>query len=306
MKVPLLITQYLLQNKTLALQGLGSFTFDNDFDDSNDNDKEEQKIPENSIAFNANIKVKEDDGLIVFISKQSGKIKPLASADLDSFLELGKQMLNIGKPFIIEGLGFLQKHPANSQLEFTQGSIVIQKKDDTPAKRNRRKDIQDDNGVYEENFLKKPRKANGSRKVLFGFLVVAGLSLIGWVGYFFYNQSVLQDEPVQKQEVLTNIVNPVTDSTNTRQDTVHQNTSIVPAVPEKKEGFNIVLEISSKNRAYNRMAKLKYLGHNVIMTTTDSVKFKLALPINAPLSDTARHRDSLSRFFARKVWIETN
>jgi hypothetical protein len=216
-------------------------------------------------------------------------------------------MLNIGKPFVIEGLGFIQKHPARSELEFTQGSIVLQKKDESPIKKNRKKEIQEEEiGTYEENFLKKPRKADGGRRFIFGFLILAGLAVIAWVGYFFYNQSRQKDEPVQNETVQTNTVAPLTDSTSANQDTTHQILSVAPPVIEKKEGFNVVLEISSKKRAFNRMAKLKYLGHNVVMTTTDSVKFKLALPINAPLSDTARHRDSLSRFFARKVWIETN
>jgi hypothetical protein len=42
------------------------------------------------------------------------------------------------------------------------------------------------------------------------------------------------------------------------------------------------------------------------MATKDSVRFKLYIPIQAPLSDTARHRDSLRIFFNRRVWIETH
>ena len=43
-----------------------------------------------------------------------------ASADLDSYLVLGKQFLNIGKPFIIEGLGVLEKSQ-QGDYEFRQG-----------------------------------------------------------------------------------------------------------------------------------------------------------------------------------------
>jgi hypothetical protein len=72
------------------------------------------------------------------------------------------------------------------------------------------------------------------------------------------------------------------------------------------ENFKLVLEIASKNRAYKRFADLKEWGHKVVMTTTDSVQFKLAIPVFAPVSDSSRHRDSLSRFFGKKVWVETN
>ncbi len=312
MKVPLLITQYLLQNKTLALQGLGSFTLESYYENPFENEKEGLRIPENSISFTANVKAREDDGLVAFISKQSGKIRPLASADLDSFLELGKQLLNIGKPFAIEGLGFIQKHPSNSDLEFIQGSIVIQKKEENSVKRNRKKDAgEDETLIYDENYVNPGRKTDGGRKLIFSILIVLGLGVIGWVGYFFYNQTRQADEPVKQEEIAPVSPKPAPDSSQNITDTAlsaQQNIgSVTPAQQQVTNvGFNVVLEISSRNRAFKRLAKLRELGLNVVMTTTDSVKFKLAIPINAPLSDTARHRDSLRRFFARKVWIETN
>jgi hypothetical protein len=69
--------------------------------------------------------------------------------------------------------------------------------------------------------------------------------------------------------------------------------------------FNLVLEIAHLNRAMKRYADLKEWGHKVEMSTSDSVNYKIFIPVSAPLSDTIRHRDSLSRFFGRKVWIET-
>ena len=54
-------------------------------------------------------KPSEDNDLIDFIVQNTKKIKPLASADLDSFLTLGRQFLNIGKPFTIQNLGTLEK-----------------------------------------------------------------------------------------------------------------------------------------------------------------------------------------------------
>jgi hypothetical protein len=308
LKVPQLITQYLLQNKTLALQGLGSFTLDRENEIPLDNEKDEIRIPDRSISFKANLKLMEDEGLVTFIAKQSGKIKPLASADLDSFLELGKQMLNIGKPFVIEGLGFLQKHPANSDLEFTQGSIVIQKREDNSQRKTRKKESsEDDLTLNDENFFKTARKPDGGRKVIFGLLIFIGLGIIGWVGYFFYDQGRQNNEPVKKEEISPSSVIPVTDTLQSKVDSAQLKLIALQAEQQKKDlGFNIVLEISSKKRAFNRMAKLKELGHNIVMTTTDSIKFKLAIPITAPLSDSTRHRDSLRRYFARKVWVETN
>ena len=70
--------------------------------------------------------------------------------------------------------------------------------------------------------------------------------------------------------------------------------------------FGVVLERANRQRALKRYADLKEWGHNVRMVTRDSVTFKLYILVNAPLKDTARHRDSLRVFFNRRVWIETN
>ena len=98
----------LLKHKQISLQGIGTFKIDSSIPENTDNDKA-VIIPAESISFIYDPKVKEDDELIDFIVQSTKKIKPLASADLDSFLTLGRQFLNIGKPFTIQNLGTLEK-----------------------------------------------------------------------------------------------------------------------------------------------------------------------------------------------------
>ena len=50
-----------------------------------------------------------DDTFIDFIRTETGKIRPLAISDLESYLADGKILLNIGKPFQLEGIGSLIK-----------------------------------------------------------------------------------------------------------------------------------------------------------------------------------------------------
>ena len=53
------------------------------------------------------------------------------------------------------------------------------------------------------------------------------------------------------------------------------------------------------------MNKLNSWGHKVIMYTEDSVTYKLAELFKLPLSDTARMRDSLNRFYdAKNIFVE--
>ncbi|MGH2649304.1 MAG: hypothetical protein ACRDE8_17120 [Ginsengibacter sp.] len=108
MKIEQALVLYLLKNKQVSLQGIGTFKIDGAIPDSTDSDKP-FVIPAEAISFSYDPRTKEEDDLIDFIVVNTKKIKPLASADLDSFLTLGRQFLNIGKPFTIQNLGTLEK-----------------------------------------------------------------------------------------------------------------------------------------------------------------------------------------------------
>src|SRR6185437_16456160 len=98
----------LLKTKQLTLQGIGIFHLDASVPTSADPDKP-IIIPENAITFQYDPRAKEDEGLVDFIVEHTRKIKPLAASDLDSFLSLGRQFLNIGKPFNLPHIGTLEK-----------------------------------------------------------------------------------------------------------------------------------------------------------------------------------------------------
>ena len=78
------------------------------------------------VSFESNVLAKETAELIGFISSQAGKMKALAAADLDSHLELAQQFLNIGKPFLFEGIGSLVKLQSG-KFEFITGDAVTEK-----------------------------------------------------------------------------------------------------------------------------------------------------------------------------------
>ncbi len=109
--------KYLLQKKILHIQGLGSFSLTR-VDISSENPMD-AVIPEGAVCFTVDPKTKEDLALVDFISAETGKIKPLAASDLESVIIQAKQLLNISKPFTIEGLGTLQKNMRN-EIEFIQ------------------------------------------------------------------------------------------------------------------------------------------------------------------------------------------
>ena len=122
MKIEDVLIKYLLKNKNLALQGIGTFYINKEVSIPEDAEAE-TILPADVLNFEYDPKIKEDENLVTFITLQTKKIKPLASADLDSFITLGKQFLNIGKPFIIEGLGTLEKNQSGV-ITFKPGVFV--------------------------------------------------------------------------------------------------------------------------------------------------------------------------------------
>ena len=78
----------------------------------------------NAVQFqNANIAAA-DKELISFICENTGKIRPLAISDLDSYLHLGTEMLNIGKPFYLEGIGTITKNKSG-KFDFSPGEYTL-------------------------------------------------------------------------------------------------------------------------------------------------------------------------------------
>lgn len=174
------------QNRRLDLPGIGSFSLDADTVIPQESDKigKMGSIPVSGINFlNANIKVA-DDALITFIKENTGKMKSLAAADLDFYLTTGRQLLNIGKPFYLEGIGTLIKNK-EGRLDFTPGEFLVPKLEDLhhPEKRNAGPAAGYDEPPREES------RSNNTRQTLLLVMIVAGIAIVGLGGYYFYKRN---------------------------------------------------------------------------------------------------------------------
>lgn len=123
LKIPQLLVQYLYNTRRMSLPGLGIFTLDKSVVLPEENDRALLSLP-NAVQFqNANVAAADKD-LISFICENTGKIRPLAISDLDSYLSLGTEMLNIGKPFHLEGIGTITKNKSG-KFDFTPGEYSL-------------------------------------------------------------------------------------------------------------------------------------------------------------------------------------
>lgn len=315
MKVAQLLYPYLIKNKRLVLQGLGVILLEESTQPAPVNRRDTPVSP-GKITFELDKKAPADEAFIAYVSKETGKIRPLATSDIESFIETGKQLMNISKPFVLDGIGKLQRDIHN-QIEFVQDEFGPLENEEATGKKILKPKLNE--GIkFDDDYMhpaETTARASGSKAIVF-VLIVAGLGLIGWVSYFFYNQSILEENIVKDNTsrlVLSSppadspLINTEIDSTTSPVETQSSKRDTLSVLPTSEvENFKLVLEIASRNRAFKRFADLKEWGHKVVMTTTDSVQFKLAIPVFAPVSDSSRHRDSLSRFFGKKVWVETN
>jgi hypothetical protein len=305
MKIEQLLVQHFYNTRKVTLQGLGTFTLSPDF--VMPMDDKDLVMPENAITFQYDPRSVEDDELISYIVQQTRKIRPLAAADLDSYLTLGKQFLNIGKPFRIEGLGRLDKNQTG-QYEFIQGNFSNLKKEMTaaPASLKEKEDRTD------ISFAAPSKSSPISKKGIIASALLIGLALIGVVSwYLFFREKKGTDEAsVQPVPSVPAPVDTSTKKTTAAIDTSIHTTANTVAPAPAKDGytFKIVFkETNVKATALERFNTMTTRGHKVIMYTSDSINYKVAEVFTLPLSDTTRVKDSLNKYFySGKARVELN
>jgi len=304
MKIEQLLVQHFYKQREVTLQGIGTFTLSPDFVLPTENEKE-TTIPENAISFRFDSRAAEDNALISYIVEQTRKMRPLAAADLDSYLVLGKQFLNIGKPFKIEGLGMLLKNQ-QGEYQFTQGQSIHNKQEEAPPTI-----VKEKLEEPETSFREVTGSSTGSRSFMKIAAAILVLAIAGTgVWYFFMRNkeqaavsTIQHEEPISKPAPDTDqvAVKPA-DSGIVKKDSV----TVPPTAPIASNGytFRVVFRIMSRNGALKKKDELNKA--NVIMYTNDSVHYKLAETFALPLSDTTRIKDSLRVFYAFRTFVELN
>lgn len=286
MKISPLLAQFLINNKQLSLAGLGRFIL---------NDSGE-------IAFQHDAYVKEDAELVKFIAENTGKMKSLVASDLDSNLELARQFLNIGKPYLFEGIGTLSKNKFGT-IEFVQGNYLQEKnKENGGEGRDKTSTTENSFTDYEEMFSPKKPGTPASKKIVTWLIALAGLSLAVFGGYIVYTKTKNKNESVVVKEDIQPVI--------TNDTLLKKSDSIPPATkPVDTSGmYRFVIEKAARQRAFFRY---NYLRENLIdvkMDTKDSVLFNLYFLLPSTPADTAKKRDSLQRLYSTrgKTVVELN
>jgi hypothetical protein len=290
LKLAPLLAQYLYEHKKLDVAGIGTFLLD----PSARRNPDAQHASE-GISFQNNSSVKEDEVLIRYISEQTGKMKPLASSDLDSYVELARQFLNIGKPFQIEGIGTLVKMKSG-QFEFTPDHLLVDKVKDSGMKELSATSTSDGSLTTYESLKPHVEKSPPYKRLFVGLLIVATTGLIIWAGYKLYKNNS-STNPTEEQTTTEETV-PVTDTTKfvpPAKDTI--SASKQPTNTQPAGTYRFVIEVANKQRAIHRYEMLRKGGVPVHISTGDSITYKLFFELPATPADTARISDSLTIWY---------
>lgn len=300
MKVSGLLAQYLYQHKKLNIPGIGRFFIDPAVAIPDQNDK---NFPEflQQIQFSQQNVTRADDDLIDFIRLKTGKIKPLAESDLESYLSDCKLLLNIGKPLFLEGIGSLQKHKEGI-LEFSHGLPMSERTDNMPSEKAPEKHGERKFLYNNEYTSQSTGQTNALRKGLIVAGIIIGLGVIVWGGYLLYSQKTKDTPEVQEApQVATidtsqNYVPPKPDSLV--NDVVPDSLSLKPLENVPPGTYKFICEVTStKQRALSRFEVLQKMNRNYKMETADSVRFTIYVLIPATPADTTRKKDSLKAWY---------
>lgn len=298
MKLAPLLVQYLITHKRLDLAGIGTFLLNEPAYPEPEQHKHDKQAGMENLSFESNASLKQNPDLVQFIAAQTGKIKALASADLESHLTLAKQFLNIGNPFLFEGIGVLEKIKSGEYALIPGTGMQEKAKEHASMEKPNSPASGEFQNDYKKIFYSGKVKMNW-RKPFVILLIIAGLALAVWGGYAVYKNSISKNRSGSEDKNKKAETVPVSDSVMFQKD------SAVAPVQHTASGMQkFILEVCNAKRAFERYGKLKTFLWNVQLETKDSITYKLFLVLPASASDSSHIIDSLSLLSGRRVYIE--
>ena len=298
MKFDDLLAQYLYENKTLQLQGIGTFKLDGAIVLPSPQDKE-IFYPIEGLNFIYSPKDQTNEDLIIFLVKKLGKIQPLVRSDLESYLSNIKQFINIGKPYTIEGIGTLNKNNQGT-YEFTPGTFLPAKEELSPHRDN-----------PEHMHRQKAKKSESNRSATIILMIIAVVAFFGaaiWGITYLMNKNKGEEisQVIEDSSTLNNVALPpdTLQNTTTQQSTTETSQLNNSVAYDYKMIFDMT---KSKERVFARSARLTKDGVAFKIDTlriNDTLNYRMYISRKLMTTDTLAVRDSLRKFFLKSIIIE--
>jgi hypothetical protein len=304
LKLSSVFAQYLYQHKKLNLPGIGTFEIDPSVSIPDVAEKNAPDVQQ-YIHFTKKQIQRPDDDFIDFIRIQTGKIRPLAESDLESYISDGKLLLNIGKPFFLEGIGTLHAI-REGDFEFTPGAPVMERLE---GEKSGEKVIKK-RPAFDSGYSQIEPDNNNNRKALVGIGLALGLAAVIWGGYSLYNRNTepitpaaIEDRPepaatpvASQPDTTTTVVSPPRDSISLKPADIATSPSTQPAATTGTVRY-ILESTSNKARALKRINQLALVSPRMKLQTTDSAFFRIYVDLPGTPADTVRIKDSLNAWY---------
>lgn len=270
------IEQFLIENKCVSLQGIGTFFISENTDEIKN---------ENGIRFTYDSKAITSIELINTIALESKRMKSLVSADIDSYLNLIKQFLNIAKPYHFPGIGVLSKNNKGEYLfheKNTYKSTLVNNKDENE---------------FETTLIES--KIKRKKIIVYSLMTIVIISIISGVGWGVYNwvgnskpknTHVSNKDSLQKNHQKPILINNSTTSI-IKIDSITKK-FVVGVIRYRSILFNELNELNRSGLvAYHDTAFIK-----------DSLRYRLIIQHSYPQSDSLKVLDSLKLKFNFPVY----
>ena len=301
MKLSPLIGQYLQSNKSVNIAGFGKFFID-EFSPVSDENEQRSSKNASPIQYSYTPNIPTDPEFINYIIKETGKIRPLAIADLETYTSLAIQLLNISKPFVIEGVGTLVNNN-KGVYDFIPGHFEPPKINTDSEKERKLRNAGDHASterLSEENY-QYGREAKKSfsikpRQALFGLLGLVFAGLAAWAVIRYLNK---KDKPAIEKTKTT------TEPGDIQADTGNLSKTKVPVVftdSNQVVTYKVIHEVAGKLRADARLTKLKSYKDLTEMEPLDSNNYKLFVRVTSAVRDTARKKDSVRHNYKNDIY----
>lgn len=295
MKLSPILSGFLESKGQLALKGIGTIYKNRPSD--------EAQLPEvEGLYFRFDKNTALDETLVIYASEAAGKMKSLAKSDLESYFENGKQLLNIGKPLVIEGVASIIKLQNGTYSLHENLSLQIQGQDESRKMRTPAGHSEIDYNSSQYNLKEKAGFSITRTLLIAGGLIV--ISLIGWGIYKIINA---ENKPVTSETSLTtdtdSTISPESAPVIPQADSTAAAPVQVPDTPARAYYTLVLQDTANKAYALKRFAILKASGHPVFLETADSIRFAIVYHFPPPFSDSVSVRDSIERYFKRKGLI---
>jgi hypothetical protein len=303
-----IIQRYIYLNKKLSLNLFGTIELESAIPD-NELLKKEKGLAVDGLHFKHEPNVITDRAFIEFYATEKKRILPLAESDVETQLGMAKQIVNIGNPMDLPGIGKIVKQN-NGTLVLMPGFYSPIPVDGMPAPPPMRERItvalpgKDRDSDFHRNA---PVTDTGLPwpKIALAAAAVVAVGIVIWLFVKFALPALMPgDKNLDEDGVVAS--DPQADTT----------TSIAPLTPEANNNTLVIDSFSpigwkANIRMFTDSLKAdntlkKYQGYQIDakMDRKDSNQYVIYIPMQIALKDTAFKRDSLSRFFASKVWLE--